>query len=138
MAGELAELVGVVDDEPPDPVTQRDGNLPRALDRVSVHAAVSRDALRADEPNLAAGRDVETGAEISKLRDHRGERQGLQRVVQFDTRQRALERQVLPTHHLAVDDEERRAVPGDETPYAGGRHGRRWPRGARARAAAHG
>ena len=58
-------------------------------------------------------------------------RQGLQRVVQVDARQRALERAGTAARTTSQSiSEERRAVPGDETPYAGGRYGRRWPRGA--------
>jgi hypothetical protein len=55
---------------------------------------------------------------------HRELRQGLQRVVELDARQRRRERAVLRPHALAVDQHERRAVAGDERLEVGARVGR--------------
>ena len=87
--GELAHLVGVVGDEGAHAEVQRVGDVRGALDRVRVDAARRVDSEALHQLHLAGGGKVEVAALLDHRAHHGGVRQGLERIVQVDVRQRA-------------------------------------------------
>ena len=111
---ELAQLVGIVDDEARDTEGQRGANIAIALDRVRVNAALGatpRRRTRSTSPLVARSKQPPRS---TQRRDDRRVRQGLDRIVEIDPGQCRGEPVVLRTHPFCIDDEERRAVARDE------------------------
>ena len=74
-----------------------------------VDATLRVDAEPLHELHLAGSREIQERAFRDHRLHHRRMRQGLQRVMQVDTRQRLAQLAQLHTHALAVHDEQRRA-----------------------------
>ena len=85
---ELAHLVGVVGDEGAHAEVERVGDVGRALDRMGVDAALGGYSQAPHQLHLAGGGEIEEAALGDHGLHHRRVRQGLQRVVQVDVRQR--------------------------------------------------
>ena len=145
VGSELAHFVGIVGHEHAHAAVQGGADVDVALDRMGVDTALRVDAHARHELHFTGRRQVEETALAHDGADHGRMRQRLQRVVQVDARERALQLVVLTTHTIAVDDEQRRtelahqpfdvlALEGIDAPPGAGRgnslrHSPRAPRG---------
>ena len=114
MLDELADLVLVVDDERVHAEAQRIADVAVALDRMRVDAAIRRHPDRSHQRRLAVGGQVEARAQGCE-RAHDGSLgQRLERVVQLDVGQCLGQLAIAVTQHVAVDQQQRRTIAGDQ------------------------
>ena len=95
------------------PGVDRLGDLARLLDGVRVDDAPGVDAVTGQQIEFVAGGDVEAAAVAGERLDDGVVREGLDRVVEADERQRVAQAPVLPADALGVEQQHRSPVDRD-------------------------
>jgi len=80
------------------------------FDRVRVDAFARIHVKRAQQFGFAGAGNIKRGAALIECLDDHGMGKSLDRVVEFDLRQRILQRMELAAQHIAVEHENRRPV----------------------------